>query len=262
MTTAAADHPAGADPLRAAGVLARVVRHEMGGSLRVQQQLLRAARAAHPDDADLVVAAAVADELAGVLDALAAVAAVGATTRPVRLGTVLLPLVVHHRVPARCTAPALRSLVAAGTAPVLRNLLANAALHAPGRVRVTGRRRGTAVQLRLHQSGHRPPEVVRALSHPHEPPAGPHGLGLWLVGLLSQQAGVRVRTGSGPGAAWTTTVELAVATTCGHRTEPDGGGDRDQRSQRADADGAGVGRDGGDADDVGEQDGGPCRRCA
>lgn len=253
-----------AGSLRTAGVLARVVRHEMLGSVRVQQQLLRAARDAHPDDGDLVLATAVADEMAGVLDALAVLAGVGAPAapRPVRLASVLLPLVVHHRVPARCSAPALRSLVGPGTTPVLRNLLANAAVHAPDRVRLTSRRRGGSVQVRLHQSGPRPTEVVRALSHPHEPPAGAHGLGLWLVGLLSREAGVRVRTGSGPGALWTTTVEVAVAPACRHRAEPDGRGGRGEHGQRPETDGSGVGRDGGEADDVGEQDGGSCRGCA
>ena len=226
-----------------AHLLARVLRHGLYGALRIQEQVLsRAVRADACDpslEPDLDLAHALAQEMLGVLDVLAVLAAPTRPPTPVRLGEVLGPLLRHHEVAALCTRPAQDSVVDGGPAPaMLRNLLANATEHAaPGSVRLTGRRRGHLVSVRLHQDGRRPPEVVHALRR-RQPPPGRQGLGLWLVRLLCDQHGARLRTASGPGPSWTTTLELPVvhrrpvvaAHRAGHERHADHDGERRERA--------------------------------
>jgi len=219
------------DAASGAHLLARVLRHELYGALRMQEQVLaRAGRAGTIDPGlapDLDLAHALAQEMIGVLDALAVLAAPIRVPRPVRLGDVLGPLLRHHDVNALCTRPAQDAVVDAGPVPaILRNLLANATEHAaPGTVRLTCRRRGPAVSVRLHQQGPRPPEIVHALRR-GQPPPGRQGLGLWLVRLLCDQHGATLRTGSGAGPDWTTTLELPVVGRSGAVPAHQPGGER------------------------------------
>jgi signal transduction histidine kinase len=230
------------DAASGAHLLARVLRHELFGALRIQEQVLSRAARSLPGDPllvpDLDLAHALAQEMLGVLDVLAVLAAPTRAPVPVRLGEVLGPLLRHHEVAALCSRRAQDAVVDGGPAPaLLRNLLANATEHAPpGSVRLTVRRHGPRVCVRLHQDGPRPPEVVQALRR-RQPPPGRRGLGLWLVRLLCDQHGATLRTGLGPGPSWTTTLELPVvhrrplvAQHGGHQRHAEDDGEREDRA--------------------------------
>ncbi|GAB2686418.1 ATP-binding protein [Thalassiella azotivora] len=206
--------PAAAQPATAPApsVLARVAEHELLGPLRVQRRLLHTLRERHrrvpgppvwpvagghpqadpaddvgPDlDGDLDLAIACADDVLGVLDLVVALASGRRDPEPCPVDEVLVracrpwALVPHVTRPAARTTVDGRRLLA-----VVRNLVANASQHAlePGPVRVRATLLRGRVQVRVHQPGRLPDVVPHALAR-REPPAGPRGLGLWLVHRL------------------------------------------------------------------------------
>ncbi|GAB7046327.1 sensor histidine kinase [Catenuloplanes indicus] len=97
------------------------------------------------------------------------------------------------RLSVRVSASAARTRVhPRHTRQILTNLLGNAVRHGPadGRITLHARTRGRSLLLIVCDEGSPTPELARALRR-DAPPAGMHGLGLWLVRQLAQRHGGR-----------------------------------------------------------------------